>query len=688
METRRLQIALSVLALAPLAACGPDLTGPDAVDRVEVRPASATLRAVGRTEDFTARALSASGERVREVSFRWSTADAGVATVDSTGTATAAGGGTTRIQVRVRDTEITGSAELTVDQEVASITVTPDSSGIAALEATRQFRAEATDPNGNAVSGEPVDWSSTRAAVATVDSSGLAVARAEGETGIVAAAEDVADTARLIVDQRVNSVTVRPDSVVASEGDTVRLEAEATDATDHVVSDASFSWSSTDSGIVSVASTTDTTADVAGVGEGVARVVAEAPSGIGDTARFTVGVNVAARSLFLRPRGVLEDSTVELGAVVANTGTGDIQSLDWSVRRGDGTELRSGTISLSEGSADSLPTQSGLGPFPAGTHRLVLVVDPDDEVDEFRETDNRETARLESYRPGYEIELQFVGEVSDSLRSVTRSARDRWGRAVTSDLPAVAPEDSIDLGRCIEDAGKRGEPIDDLLVLVRSDSIDGEGGVLARAGPCFVRDSDTDPRVPPIPVVGGMVVDTADADGSGDALAEIVLHEVGHVLGFGTLWDFQGGDGEGPYRLLEGAGTDDPVFKGPFAIERFLAIGGDDYDGEPVPVANQGGQGTRDSHWRESVFANELMTGFLDPSLENPLSVVTLASLADQFYSVDFSEADPFQITVSGAVAARPAAGGIELGDHLLRVPLFGVTPSGRVRRLGPVQRR
>src|SRR4051794_6205534 len=48
----------------------------------------------------------------------------------------------------------------------------------------------------------------------------------------------------------------------------------------------------------------------------------------------------------------------------------------------------------------------------------------------------------------------------------------------------------------------------------------------------------------------------------------------------------------------------------------------------PVPVENTGGPGTRDSHWREAVFGNELMTGFVGPA-GNPLSRTTVGSLQD-----------------------------------------------------------
>jgi hypothetical protein len=61
-----------------------------------------------------------------------------------------------------------------------------------------------------------------------------------------------------------------------------------------------------------------------------------------------------------------------------------------------------------------------------------------------------------------------------------------------------------------------------------------------------------------------------------------------------------------------------------------------------VPVENTGGLGTRNGHWRETTFGNELMTGFLN-SGKNPLSRLTIASLRDLGYIVNLSVADPYK---------------------------------------------
>jgi hypothetical protein len=118
---------------------------------------------------------------------------------------------------------------------------------------------------------------------------------------------------------------------------------------------------------------------------------------------------------------------------------------------------------------------------------------------------------------------------------------------------------------------------------------------------------------------------------SNGSLYDVILHEMGHVLGIGTIWSYLG--------LLSGAGTSNPRFTGSQATAAYNAIFGTTATG--VPVENTGGAGTRDGHWRESVFRDELMTGWISGSVR-PLSQVTAASLADMGYTVNLNGADFF----------------------------------------------
>ena len=55
-----------------------------------------------------------------------------------------------------------------------------------------------------------------------------------------------------------------------------------------------------------------------------------------------------------------------------------------------------------------------------------------------------------------------------------------------------------------------------------------------------------------------------------------------------------------------------------------------------VPVEGDGGSGTRDSHWDEETFDNEIMTGYINQA--NYLSEMTVASLEDIGYQTVWDE--------------------------------------------------
>ncbi|WP_199821139.1 hypothetical protein [Streptomyces fulvoviolaceus] len=63
----------------------------------------------------------------------------------------------------------------------------------------------------------------------------------------------------------------------------------------------------------------------------------------------------------------------------------------------------------------------------------------------------------------------------------------------------------------------------------------------------------------------------------------------------------------------------------------------------PVPVPNFGEPGTRDSHWRDAVFVNELISPFISGS-NNPLSRMTTAGLGDLGYQVGLDDAEPYTL--------------------------------------------
>ena len=89
---------------------------------VEITPtAAAALAAVGDTVRLAATAVDANGHPVAGAVFAWSSGDEAVATVDSAGLVTAVGNGTA--MVTATSGQASGSADITVSQEVASLEV-------------------------------------------------------------------------------------------------------------------------------------------------------------------------------------------------------------------------------------------------------------------------------------------------------------------------------------------------------------------------------------------------------------------------------------------------------------------------------------------------------------------------------------------------------------------------------------
>lgn len=274
----------------------------------------------------------------------------------------------------------------------------------------------------------------------------------------------------------------------------------------------------------------------------------------------------------------------------------------------------------------------------------------------------------------FQIEVVHRNTPTASQKKAFDDAAARWSELITGDIPNLA---DVPAGECLDPVISDTRNIDDLMIYALLEPIDGPGKVLGAAGPCFTRSGGTHPD---LTAVGVMRFDTDDLDeleSSGD-LGATILHEMGHVLGFGTLWETKD--------LLKEPSLNNPgadtYFDGVLALALFDAVGGDDYTGNKVPVENDTGtfgQGSLDSHWREGVFDNELMTPAINGNRPgNPLSVVTVSSLADLGYTVDSEKADLYELPA----APRPGARARRVLNEVLLRPRFGIAPDGTVRKL------
>lgn len=148
--------------------------------------------------------------------------------------------------------------------------------------------------------------------------------------------------------------------------------------------------------------------------------------------------------------------------------------------------------------------------------------------------------------------------------------------------------------------------------------IDRKGGTYAMASHTLI---DNETGLPSMGMVKFDINDLRNLEKEG-RLLDVAKHEICHVLGFGGLWEVK--------ELLHLGAS----FKGAMARKEFRTI----FPKSTkifVPVENTGSIGTKHSHWRESVFDDELMTGYLDKG-KNPLSRMTIASLEDLGYDVNY----------------------------------------------------
>lgn len=217
------------------------------------------------------------------------------------------------------------------------------------------------------------------------------------------------------------------------------------------------------------------------------------------------------------------------------------------------------------------------------------------------------------------------------------AARTKWETVIESDFE---PFDTTSMasffgGMPTVDDAKCTYPavIDDVFMCAESKEIDGRGGTLGWATLIFTRTKGkTNPRTGNpfnLPLAGYMAFDAKDIGEIDESiLYDIMLHEMGHLLGLGLLWNKNGvyTPDSGLYRANTRAQAE------------FSALG---CSGR-LPVELDGGSGTVNSHWDEDCLKHELMSGFTDSKENAILSRITLGGLEDIGYTVNYSGADTF----------------------------------------------
>ncbi len=699
-------IALSVALVAAVSvACqesaGPGGGGGDPVPTsLVVSPSSVDLDAFGATQQLTGTVRDQNGSVMSGQTVSWAITSNGSATVDIAGLVTAVADGVDTVTATAGG--LNAEVEVTVAQVPGQVTKASGDAqaGVVGQMLPDSIVAIVADAQGNPMAGISVAFTVTSGGGSvspdTVVSDALGQAAAEWTLGTTSGTQEV--EASPTTGSGTTTFTATADHDVATDLAIVSgnsqsqqssnplsdpLVAEVVDQYGNAVDGFSVDFTIT-GGTGSLEGGGTTASTVTGVnGEasttwtlgpeiGAQTVDATATGLTGSPATFT------ATSLAAQPSSVaIQSGDGQTGLV--GFGVNDTISVlvtdlvgspfpgatvDFVVTSGGGSVV--GGTAVSDGSGVATLGSWILGPS-AGSNVLEASVAGVDTV----------TFAATGATAEFDIEVRFINTPTAGQQEAFDSAEVKWERLIYGNLASQAV-DFMNPGWCGGSEPAITETVDDLVIYAELTGIDGPGGVLGRAGPCAFRSGSN------FPVLGTMFFDTSDLsslEASGE-LDEVILHEMGHVLGFGTLWEslgfLQQKSDTAPASIV------DTHFDGPQAIESFNELGGGSYGGgSRVPVENDNatyGLGSLNAHWREAVNGTELMTPTLNSGFANLLSKLSVASMGDLGYVVNYAGSDAYTFVPVAPLAG--AFGGRTMVDDIWWGPRIFLDPSGRIVRI------
>lgn len=212
---------------------------------------------------------------------------------------------------------------------------------------------------------------------------------------------------------------------------------------------------------------------------------------------------------------------------------------------------------------------------------------------------------------GFQITLDYRTAVQPAWKAAIERAAAKWSSIIVGDVPSVEYQ---------------GRFIDDFEISVTVQPLG--AGLLG-----YARTLQSRPGVGGLPFLGEMVMNSLYANRAG--FYDTVAHELAHALGFNpTLWTSIG---------LFGGTSADPRFTGVNATREFNRTFTRSDIGVPLYEVGSPGDGSYGAHWRDSVFSKEMMVSAGDPNVTGyPISRITVASMADIGYSVNYAAADAY----------------------------------------------
>jgi alpha-tubulin suppressor-like RCC1 family protein len=277
-----------------VAACGEE-TGPNisgvpslGIWEVAVSPTNLTILVPDTITaadfvQFSAAAISRSGQPVGVQAFAWRTSDESIAIIDENGLVVPIRPGTVEIHASAHKI---GKATLVILPATETVVVTPARDTILVDEPivpgrdTLRLKAEAFDAFGVKRPGVAFTWQSNSNAVVTVDENGTAHASGLGTTSVLATANSRFAASQIHILPVVASVSLSSPVTHALVSDTIPLTAVARSYNNAVMSRV-FNWTSSNTGVATV----DSLGNVFVTGLGQATITAR-------TAHRSASVNI------------------------------------------------------------------------------------------------------------------------------------------------------------------------------------------------------------------------------------------------------------------------------------------------------------------------------------------------------------------------------------------------------------
>ena len=213
----------------------------------------------------------------------------------------------------------------------------------------------------------------------------------------------------------------------------------------------------------------------------------------------------------------------------------------------------------------------------------------------------------------FDIVIQYTGD--PQFKKYFDAAELRWEEIIVGDLPSKY--------------SRTHGLIDDLLITAAAVTMD-QGGKdgFNKLGHAAPREWRSGSLLPSVSMMEFDEWDMAYMEQKG-ILQSVILHEMGHALGFGVFWDYLGLKVDFDYI-------------GPNAVKAYQEV----MDNGLlifIPIEQSTGRaGSDGGHWAENVLDRELMTPSIETYRPNPLSIITVGAMKDLGYVVNTKKADFF----------------------------------------------